>query len=301
MAKKDHHLSEEEIAARKKLVAAWTDSNAQMVSAETKPKPTRKSGKPAPLPLPAGAQAAEQPAEPNEPAIAPQRVKEQEARQVKREPEAPANEVEEDTITRDRRHLAAGIAWTVIAIVWAMLVTFVNGTSGNKDASLGPGPFPVAFASITAAWIVSILSRLLGSYWYLWYLVPVLIVLLGPGYYYGYWAENVRAATRDYLPQTAAEAEIDIDVGNATTATINTPTGCFDLTRELGSNGDTVVTVMTDQPRTAREQADMSLTPSYARQVATGGDLNIHRQFIFKRGDSPPLVYTPRTQSITCL
>jgi hypothetical protein len=208
---------------------------------------------------------------------------------------------ERDGITqleRDRHVLTYGAAWTAFALFVSAAISFSNVLSQGAG---GPSPttFVPALISIVVGWVIVFVARNMGDNWGWLMLIPAVILVLGPFFYTSWSLGQVETSARTYLSSTAAKAEIDIDPSNIVSETVNTPQGCFALTKNR-ENGDATIDVVTYAPATAQQQATMALAPRFARRVEPGGARAAQRTFVMKKGTLPVVVETRITPPIDC-
>ncbi|MBJ7347928.1 MAG: hypothetical protein JHC87_05070, partial [Thermoleophilaceae bacterium] len=212
---------------------------------------------------------------------------------------AKAPEPAEAEISRERLVIAAAISWTVFALVVAIIITFVNGTSGNAFTDLGPGPFPAAFVSIVCAWLIVLSARMLGRTWPAWYIVPLLVLVVGPVVNNRLWQSGQTSAARAYLSAAGQSVMVDVDPVSLTSATVTTPNGCFAVV-QARSTRDTTVSVESSSAQTARQHANTALAPRFAARIESGGTASKSHVFLFQRGQAPPVVSAPNKPPLDC-
>jgi hypothetical protein len=205
----------------------------------------------------------------------------------------------EQELTQGRNNLTAAVTFTIFAIVVAMAMTFATQYSTNPAGSDGSGTLLATFVSIGLAWTISLGHRLLGRFWLAWYLVPVVILLLGPFISGVLWMRNQEALARSYLSPAGSDALIDADSNTLASTTVYAKQGCFTLVRNRETK-ETTVMAASRTPATARQHADMALAPRFAAHVPAGGPTTAGHVFIFPDGTGPPRVEAPEQAPLDC-
>lgn len=205
----------------------------------------------------------------------------------------------EHEVARDRHNIAAAVSWTIFAIVVATTITFINGTSGNAFTDLGPGPFPAAFVSIVAAWLIALSAGMLGRTWPAWYVVPLLVLIIGPLVNNHLWQSGQASAARAYLSASGQNVMVDVDPVSLTSATVVAANGCFAVV-QARSTKDTTVSVESSNAQTARQHANTALAPRFAARIESGGPASNSHIFLFQRGQAPPVVNAPSKPPLDC-
>lgn len=202
-------------------------------------------------------------------------------------------------LIRDRNVLSYGVAWTFFAMLVTAAISFSSSMTRASGEAAGPGPLVPALISIALGWVIVFAARAIGKNWGWLMILPAVVLLLGPFAYAKFWSTGVEESARAYLSPAGATSLIDVDSSSIVSETINTDRGCFAITRNR-SNKDTEVAVVTYAPETARQQADYSLAPRYARRVPAGGARSTQRVFTFKRGLGPAIVSEAPSAPLDC-
>lgn len=202
-------------------------------------------------------------------------------------------------LVRDRNVLSYGVAWTFFAMLVTAAISFSSSMTRASGEAAGPGPLVPALISIALGWVIVFAARAIGKNWGWLMILPAIVLLLGPFAYAKFWSTGVEDSARAYLSPVGASSLIDVDSSTIVSETINTERGCFAITRNR-SNQDTEVAVVTYAPETARQQADYSLAPRYARRVPAGGAKSTQRVFTFKRGLGPAIVSEAPSAPLDC-
>lgn len=198
---------------------------------------------------------------------------------------------------RDRRVLSYGASWTAFCIFVTAAFSFLDVVQG-AEAGPSPGTFAPAMISIVLGWIVVFVGRNMKNWGWLM-IVPAVVLVIGPFFYTNWRIGQLDTVTRSYLSSIGAKAEIDTDAKSVVSETVNTPQGCFALTKDRES-GDVRIDVVTYAPATAQQQATMALAPRYARRVPPGGARVANRSFKMANGSLPVVVATALTPPIDC-
>lgn len=202
-------------------------------------------------------------------------------------------------LIRDRNVLSYGVAWTFFAMLVTAAISFSSSMTRASGEAAGPGPLVPALISVALGWIIVFAARAIGKNWGWLMILPAVVLLLGPFAYAKFWSTGVEDSARAYLSPAGASSLIDVDSSSIVSETINTDRGCFAITRNR-NNKDTEVAVVTYVAETARQQADYSLAPRYARRVPAGGAKSTQRVFTFKRGLGPAIVSEAPSAPLDC-
>lgn len=202
-------------------------------------------------------------------------------------------------LDRDRSVLTYGVAWTLFAMLVTAGIAFTSSMSSATGEAAGPGPLVPALISIGIGWVIVFAARGMGKNWVYLMILPAAILFIGPYVYAQIWSTSIEDSARTYLSPTGANALIDVDQTSVVSETVNTERGCFSITKDRQTE-DTEVAVVTYVPETARQQADYSLAPRYARRIPAGGERTTQRVFTFKGGVGPAIVSEAQAAPLDC-
>lgn len=202
-------------------------------------------------------------------------------------------------LDRDRSVMTYGVAWSLFAMMVTAGIAFTSSMSSATGEAAGPGPLVPALISIGIGWVIVFAARGMGKNWVYLMIIPAVILFLGPFIYAQLWSTSIEDSARTYLSPAGANALIDVDQTSVVSETINTDRGCFAVTKNR-QNEDTEVAVVTYVPETARQQADYSLAPRYARRIPAGGPRATQRVFTFKNGAGPAIVSEATSAPLDC-
>jgi hypothetical protein len=202
-------------------------------------------------------------------------------------------------LDRDRNVFTYGVAWTIFVFVITSAISLANNFSLSAGQASGPGPFIPGLIAIALGWVIVFMARGMGPNW-VWLMgIPLVVLVLGPFVYSNWWTGTVEAKTRAYLSTAGAKATIDMDPKSIVSSTVDTPTGCFALTKDQDT-GDVTVDVVTYAPATAQQQATFALSPRYARRVQAGGDRVNSRTFTMEGGGTTVTNVPRQSPPIDC-
>lgn len=202
-------------------------------------------------------------------------------------------------LDRDRSVLTYGVAWTLFAMLVTAGISFTSSMSSATGEAAGPGPLVPALISVGIGWVIVFAARGMDKNWVYLMIIPAVLLFLGPYVYAQIWSTSIEDSARTYLSPAGANALIDVDQTSVVSETINTDRGCFSVTKNR-QNEDTEVAVVTYVPETARQQADYSLAPRYARRIPAGGERTTQRVFTFKGGVGPAIVSEAQAAPLDC-